>query len=159
MGHGRFRRYGRIPQHFERFWLPSGHLGIAGYGRAAYTVPMTTPDYVPYVEHARRQAAHRQQQAAARHLQAWEVARQIADFLRREYQPARIIAFGSLVKPEIFGLHSDIDIAVEGIPWPAYLRAWNAVEEMFPTFKVDLIDLAIVSDLMRQRIAEEGKEL
>lgn len=120
---------------------------------------MTTPDYAPYVEYARRQAAHRQQQAAARYQQAWEVARQIADFLRCEYQPTRIIAFGSLVKPEIFGLHSDIDIAVVGIPWPIYLRAWNAVEELFPTFKIDLIDLAIVSDRMRQRIAEEGKEL
>lgn len=57
------------------------------------------------------------------------VAATAAVSLRREYQPARIVVFGSLVHPEIFGLHSDIDIAVEGIPWPEYLRAWNAVEE------------------------------
>ncbi|HEX6383832.1 MAG TPA: nucleotidyltransferase domain-containing protein [Anaerolineae bacterium] len=135
------------------------HESIAGYGRRAYTVPMTTPDYTPYVEHARRQAARRREQAAARYDEAWIVARQIANFLRREYRPVRIIAFGSLVHREIFGLHSDIDIAVEGIPWPEYLRAWNAVEELFPAFKVDLIDLAIVSDLMRRRIEEEGQEL
>ena len=120
---------------------------------------MTTLDYTPYVEYARRQAAQRQEQAAARYQQARTEARQIAELLRREYRPARIIVFGSLVHPEIFGLHSDIDIAVEGIPWPEYLRAWNAVEELFPTFKVDLIDLAIVSDLMRRRIEEEGQEL
>lgn len=120
---------------------------------------MSTPDYRPYVEYARRQKALRRQQTAARYEQAWVVARQIADFLRRDYAPTRIIAFGSLVHPEIFGLHSDIDIAVEGIPWPDYLRAWNAVEAQFPEFKVDLIDLAIVSDLMRRRIEEEGQAL
>jgi len=120
---------------------------------------MTTPDYTPYVAYARQQAALRRRQAAARYQEAWHTARQIAEFLRREYQPDRIIVFGSLVHPEIFGLHSDIDIAVQGIPWPDYLRAWNAIEELFPAFKVDLIDMAIVSDLMRRRIAEEGQQL
>lgn len=130
-----------------------------GNGRSTYTVLMTTPDYTPYVAYARGQAALRRQQAAERYRLAWHVARQIAEFLRREYRPARIIAFGSLVHPDVFGLHSDIDIAVEGIPWPEYLRAWNGVEEQFPAFKVDLIDVDIVSDLMRQRIQEEGQEL
>jgi predicted nucleotidyltransferase len=118
-------------------------------------------DYTPYLKHAREQAARRRAdpQIAARRERAWEVARQIADFLRREYQPTRIVAFGSIVHPEMFGLHSDIDIAVEGIPWPEYLRAWNAVEERWPEFKVDLIDVGIVSERMRQRINEQGKEL
>jgi predicted nucleotidyltransferase len=120
---------------------------------------MSTPDYTPYVAYARQQAALRRRQAAARYQEAWHTVRQIAEFLRQKYQPDCIIVFGSLVHPEIFGLHSDIDIAVEGIPWPEYLRAWNAIEEKFPGFKVDLIDMAIVSDLMRQRINEEGRVL
>jgi len=125
---------------------------------------MTIPpvrDYTPYLKHAREQAARRRAdpQIAARRERAWEVARQIADFLRREYKPTRIVAFGSIVHPEMFGLHSDIDIAVDGIPWPEYLRAWNAVEERWPEFKVDLIDVGIVSERMRQRINEQGKEL
>jgi predicted nucleotidyltransferase len=125
---------------------------------------MTIPpilDYTPYLKHAREQAARRRAdpQIAARRERAWEVARQIADFLRREYKPTRIVAFGSIVHPEMFGLHSDIDIAVDGIPWPDYLRAWNAVEERWPEFKVDLIDVGIVSERMRQRIAEQGQEL
>lgn len=125
---------------------------------------MTSPlvhDYTPYLKHAREQAARRRAdpQIAARRARAWEVARQIADFLRREYHPARIVAFGSLVQAETFDLHSDIDLAVEGIPWPEYLRAWNAVEEKWPEFKVDLIDTAVVSERMRQRIAEQGREL
>ena len=124
---------------------------------------MIVRDYTPYLKHAREQAARRRadRQIAARRERAWEVARQIADFLRqsREYQPRRIVVFGSLVHPEMFSLHSDIDIAVEGIPWPAYLRAWNDVEERWPEFKVDLIDIGMVSERMRQRIDEQGQEL
>jgi predicted nucleotidyltransferase len=119
----------------------------------------TVRDYTAYAKHARAQAELRRQQAVARHERAWIVAGQIAEFLRTKYHPARIIAFGSLVHPEIFGLHSDIDLAVEGIPWPEYLRAWNEVEDLTAEFKVDLIDVAIVSPGMRLRINREGKEL
>lgn len=131
---------------------------------AAYTLHMTVRpvrDYTPYLRHARRQAARRRAdpRVAARRARGWVVARSIAEFLKREYRPVRIIAFGSLVHPDRFDLHSDIDIAVDGIPWPAYLRAWNDVEERWPEFKVDLIDLAVVSDRMRRRIAEQGQEL
>jgi predicted nucleotidyltransferase len=118
-------------------------------------------DYTPYLKYAREQAARRRADPhiAARRERAWEVARQIADFLRREYKPTRIVAFGSIVQPEMFGLHSDIDIAVDGIPWPEYLRAWNAVEERWPEFKVDLIDVGIVSKEMCEWIDEEGQAL
>ena len=119
----------------------------------------TVRDYTPYVKYARQQAALRRQRAAGRLERAWVVARQIADFLRQKYHPARIVAFGSIVHPEIFGLHSDIDLAVEGIPWPDYLRAWNDVEDLTAEFKVDLIDVAVVSERMRQRIREAGQEL
>ena len=120
---------------------------------------MTVRDYTPYLEHARRQAALRREQAAARLERAWVVARQIAEFLYQKYQPVRVVAFGSRVHPEVFGLHSDIDLAVEGIPWPEYLRAWNDVEDLTTEFKVDLIDVGVVSERMRQRIHEEGQTL
>ena len=116
-------------------------------------------DYTPYVKHARTQAARRRRQSAVRLERAWIVARQIAAFLREKYHPTRIVAFGSLVHPEIFGLRSDIDIAVDGIPWPEYLHAWNDVEEKFPEFKVDLIDVGVVSQTMREVISSEGDEL
>jgi predicted nucleotidyltransferase len=118
-------------------------------------------DYTLYLKYAREQDARRRAdpQIAARRKRAWEVAREIAEFLRREYTPGRIVVFGSLVHPEMFRMYSDIDIAVEGIPWPDYLRAWNAVEEGWPEFKVDLIDVGVVSERMRQRIAEQGQAL
>ena len=119
----------------------------------------TVRDYTPYVRAARERRAKRQREAAARLDRAWDVAREIAAFLREKYQPTRIVAFGSMVHRVTFHLRSDIDIAVDGIPWPAYLRAWNDVEERFPEFKVDLIDVGIVSERMRQRIEEQGQAL
>jgi predicted nucleotidyltransferase len=87
------------------------------------------------------------------------VAREIADFLRDKYQPTRIRLFGSLLYPEVFHTESDIDLAVEGIPWPDYLRAWNDIERRFSEFKVDLIDLSVVSDRLRQHVEEHGVDL
>ncbi len=118
-------------------------------------------DYTPYLKYARELTARRKSdpQLAARRERAWRAARDIASFLREKYQPTRIVVFGSLLHPEIFHFQSDIDIAVEGVPWPAYLRAWNEVEEHFTEFKVDLIDTGVVSERMRQRIEEQGVEL
>jgi predicted nucleotidyltransferase len=116
-------------------------------------------DYTPYLDHARRQERVRLRDTKLRRQRAWAVAAEIADFLRREYRPSRVIAFGSLVHPEAFGAQSDIDIAVDGIPWPEYLRAWNDVEARFREFKVDLLDLGAVSTRMRGRIEEEGRDL
>ncbi len=118
-------------------------------------------DYASYVKHFRELRARRlsDPQLIARRERAWDTARRIAVFLREKYQPARLVVFGSLVPPEMFHAQSDIDIAVEGMPWLAYLRAWNDVEREFPGFKVDLIDVGIVSREMREWIDEEGQPL
>ena len=118
-------------------------------------------DYTPYLKYARELAVHRKTdpQLIARRERAWTVAHEVAQFLRAKYQPSRLVVFGSLLHPEVFDRHSDIDIAVEGIPWLAYLRAWNDVEKQFAEFKVDLIDVGVVSERMRQRIEEQGVEL
>ena len=118
-------------------------------------------DYSAYLPYARALTARRRTdpQLAARRERAWAVAREIAAFLRAAYQPTRIRLFGSLLSPDLFHAQSDIDLAVEGIPWPAYLRAWNEVERRFPEFKVDLIDVSMVSDRLRQCIDGQGVEL
>jgi predicted nucleotidyltransferase len=121
----------------------------------------TPHEYSAYLPYARALTVRRRTdpKLAARRERAWAVAREIAEFLRDKYQPTRICVFGSLLHPELFHAQSDIDLAVEGIPWPAYLRAWNDVERRFTEFKVDLIDLAVVSDRLRQSVAEQGVEL
>jgi uncharacterized protein len=134
------------------------------YNRSEVAGAMTIQplrDYSAYVPYARALTVHRRTdpQLAARRERAWAVAREIASFLRDHYQPARIRVFGSLLCPELFHAQSDIDLAVEGIAWPTYLRAWNEVERHFSEFKVDLIDLGMVSDRLRQRIEEQGVDL
>ena len=118
-------------------------------------------DYTLYAKQARAQQARRlsDPRLIERRERAWHTATAIAAFLRQNYPPARIIVFGSLLHPEVFHAQSDIDLAVEGLPWAAYLRAWNEVERNFGEFKVDLIDLGIVSPEMRDWIEEEGQAL
>jgi predicted nucleotidyltransferase len=118
-------------------------------------------DYSAYLPYARALMARRRTdpQLAARRERAWVTAREAARFLRETYRPARIRLFGSLLTPELFHAQSDIDLAVEGIPWPAYLRAWNDVERRFTEFKIDLIDLSVVSDRLWQCVEEQGVDL
>ncbi len=115
--------------------------------------------YASYLDHARRSSAARQREAPARLERAWQHARVVAEYLRSKYSPTRIVAFGSLVHPELFDEFSDLDLAVEGISWPDYLRAWNEVEALSGEFRIDLIDMATVSKLMQRRITEEGRPL
>ncbi len=113
--------------------------------------------YASYAAHARRSLAARERESAARLARAWRHAEVVAAHLRSKYAPTRILAFGSLAHPELFDDHSDLDLAVEGIAWPDYLRAWNEVDALSREFRVDLVDIATVSDLMRRRIEEEGR--
>jgi predicted nucleotidyltransferase len=117
-------------------------------------------DYSAYLPYARALTIRRRTDPQlGRAANERGLAREIARFLRDKYQPTRIRVFGSLLYPEVFHAESDIDLAVEGIPWPAYLRAWNDVERRFPEFKVDLIDLSVVSNSLRQCVDEQGVDL
>ncbi len=68
----------------------------------------------------------------ARRERAWVLARRAAGVLKQEFGAAQVLAFGSLLYPEDFGPQSDIDLAVEGIGWPAYFRAWASEDRYFP---------------------------
>lgn len=116
-------------------------------------------DLRPYLEHARRERDRRIRENAGRLDRAWAVAREMAEFLRAKYHPTRIRLIGSMLVPGMFGEWSDIDLVIEGVSFLDYLRAWNDLEEHFTEFKVDVIDIETVSDLMRQRIDESGVDL
>ena len=96
---------------------------------------------------------------SAHYERAWDFARDASKLLKEEYGARRVLAFGSLLYREEFGTLSDIDLAVEGISWPAYFRAWSAIELLTHEFGIDLIDLSIVSDRFRERVTSEGKSL
>jgi predicted nucleotidyltransferase len=90
---------------------------------------------------------------------AWDAARRTALFIKERYSQARVVAFGSLLYPDSFGPHSDIDLAVEGIPWPEYLRLWSELERQETEFEIDLVDLSLVSAGLRTHVEREGVPL
>jgi predicted nucleotidyltransferase len=121
----------------------------------------TSPDYTPYLRTARRraQAARASTPWAERREKAWAVARRAAEFIRVHYPDARVRLFGSLLYPDSFGPKSDIDLAVEGIDWPDYLRLWGMLERREPEFEIDLVDVGIVSAGLRAHIERDGMTL
>ena len=121
----------------------------------------TLPDYTPYLRTARRRAqtARTSVRWAERREQAWTVARRTAEFIKKSYPAARVRLFGSLLYPDSFGPKSDIDLAVEGVEWPDYLRLWGVLERREPEFEIDLVDVGIVSAGLRAHIEREGISL
>jgi predicted nucleotidyltransferase len=91
--------------------------------------------------------------------QAWKVARKGATMLRREFGVDKVWVFGSLLYPERFDNHSDIDLAVESIEGTDFYRAVSWLLDIDFDFSFDLVELAHASERMRSIIAVEGQEL
>ena len=70
----------------------------------------------------------------------------------------RVVLFGSLAREKDFTPDSDIDLATEGISWPAYWRILSTLQHM-TSFKVDLVVLEDAGPDLRQRVLREGVEL
>ena len=88
----------------------------------------------------------RDRRRAERRRRLWEQAKQDADrtiaLIVREFRPARIYQWGSIVHPEHFAEYSDIDIAVEGLPGGAaeYFRLLAEAEKL-TSFPLDIVEL------------------
>jgi len=67
----------------------------------------------------------------------------------------RIYLFGSLAENR-FGLHSDVDVAVEGIPEEAFIRALCTLNDISDDFEFDLVELNHITPSLRKRILEKG---
>ncbi|MCA9968763.1 MAG: hypothetical protein KC425_01035 [Anaerolineales bacterium] len=110
-------------------------------------------DYLPAIK-ARWQA--RQASWAARRQQAWGAARQIAALLRARYGAEQVIAFGSLTHDGPFDAHSDIDLAVTGIPTADFFRAYAEAMSLAGEFKLDLLDLADCPPSVQTAVLKQG---
>ncbi len=94
-----------------------------------------------------------------RRRQAWRVARQAAQLLRREFGASKVVVFGSLAHDAEFSPWSDIDLAAWGIPSDRFYRAVATVTGLSPDFKVDLLELETCKPALRQVVEQEGIEL
>lgn len=86
----------------------------------------------------------REEQKAARrkrlHAKACADFTRIVDMMIREYQPRRILQWGSLLEPDDFDENSDIDVAVEGLADArAYLDLFGKAADM-TEFPLDLVE-------------------
>lgn len=116
----------------------------------------------PYVRvwRTRLAAEERARQAVAEELRA--AARRCAEILRNVFGARRVYLFGSLSGRSAvpFGPHSDVDIAVEGLPPKEYWHALAAIEQEFPAgTRVDLLRLEDARPPLREKIQRSGELL
>ncbi|MGQ9558647.1 MAG: nucleotidyltransferase family protein [Desulfurispora sp.] len=96
---------------------------------------MTWEEYLPYhLQQARRekQARLAYQQAALHRVE------QLARELPRQFPLQRIYLFGSLLE-ESFSLHSDIDIAIAGLPAKLHFKAITFAEKIAHPYAIDVV--------------------
>lgn len=86
-------------------------------------------------------------------------ARQAAALLKHRFGVRRVILFGSLADSDWFSVDSDIDLAVEGLAPDDYWEAWRLVEGVIRERSVDLVEIELTGEALRQAIERHGIEL
>ena len=89
---------------------------------------------------------------------AQSVLKNAVDRLIKEYHVKKIILIGSLIDKDSFGVHSDIDLCVEGLPDSLYFKAVGELLSMSEDFEIDIIPLEDATPEMKTQ-AEKGKVL
>lgn len=100
-----------------------------------------------------------QTQADSRFKKASEIASRAAEVLKREFGVKKVAVFGSIVHPQLFHAHSDIDLAVWGLTGREYYRAVGVLQSLDPTIGVDIIAFEGATKSMQETILRDGKEL
>lgn len=85
----------------------------------------------------------------------YSVAKDIAAELIRHYGAKRVVLFGSLARGDLHR-HSDIDLAVWGIPASKFYRAVAFATGFSKTWKVDLVDGDDCGETLSEIINKEG---
>ena len=89
----------------------------------------------------------------------YENAARAAAYLKKEYSVKKVLLFGSLVQQDFFHDHSDIDIAVEGLPEKYYYKAVSEIMDLVQDFTIDIVDLNACKPGLKKRILQDGIEL
>jgi predicted nucleotidyltransferase len=108
---------------------------------------------------ARERAKQTRQQLAKRYDRARQAAEGAAMLLKEQFNVARIVLFGSLVHPELFHVHSDIDLAVWGLLERDYYRAIGQLQAIDTEFAIDLIRIEEAPPTLCATIEREGVTL
>jgi uncharacterized protein len=120
---------------------------------------LTAEELAVYRAGARRRQEAERQALAARERRAWELAREAADLLRRDFHADRVFLFGSLIHPGCFTQWSDVDVAADGIDGNDTLRAMEMVHDLSQDIPVNLVDLNACRASLRETVEREGQPL
>jgi predicted nucleotidyltransferase len=101
-----------------------------------------------------------EEEAAAlgrRRRAAEEVADRMARILGDEFEAERVYLVGSLLKPEDFGTHSDIDLLVVGLEPARYFKALSRIWKELPKgMEVDLVPFEDADEYLRNLAQTKG---
>ncbi|MDI6709987.1 MAG: hypothetical protein QMC81_03385 [Thermoanaerobacterales bacterium] len=108
---------------------------------------------------AERAAAARQAREQRREA-AWQKARAMAQFLRKEYGVGQTYLYGSLAWGPRFGERSDIDLLVEGFPPAAgYWRMLVELEQIASPFEANVALAEDARPELREKAKRDGISL
>lgn len=105
----------------------------------------------------RQRISAQKEERARRHRQAQAEADRVIQHIKEQYNPRRIIQWGSVLRPERFTEISDIDVAVEGITDP---EVWSRMErevERMVTIPLDLVPFDRIHPEHQNQIRARGK--
>lgn len=81
----------------------------------------------------------------------------IIEMIVRDFQPSRVIQWGSLLEPESFDENSDIDIAVEGLEGAQKFLNLHGMAFRMTDFPLDIVELERTDPAGRDSIMRRGK--
>jgi predicted nucleotidyltransferase len=93
-----------------------------------------------------------------RQKEGLEVAKKCANFLKQKYGVTKVVLFGSLLNHEQMTYHSDIDLAVWGLPEKDYFKAVGFLLEISGNFSIDLVEVQNARECILSAI-NQGLEL
>ena len=76
-----------------------------------------------------------------RQKEGLELAKKCANFLKEKYGVTKVVLFGSLLDYEQMTPHSDIDLAVWGLPEKDHFKAVGFLLEIADNFSIDLVEI------------------
>lgn len=131
----------------------------------ALSMPDLGFDITPYVRGWKKRMAEAQERMAARKRTAYAEAQRIAQVLKEKYGCRRVVGIGSTFNDigstfndKDYTEHSDIDLAVFGLPKGKYFSISSEIGYL-TSFEVDLIPIENARPLTRQLVEQEGVEL
>jgi predicted nucleotidyltransferase len=108
---------------------------------------------------AARRYAEEERALQERLARAWQVARRAASLLKTAFEAQQVVAFGSLLQPELFHARSDVDLAAWGINEKFYYRAVAQLLSLDPEISFDLVRIEDASPSLQATILRDGVEV